>query len=115
MLDTIVAEGPAAQEATQLRARLELAGEPHGDLAELRAKVEADPRDLRSRVDLGVALCAEGQYEAGLEQLLESVKQDAKFADEEARKKMVDVFLLLGRQNELVDRYQRELSRHLYR
>lgn len=113
-LDACEATGPAAAEIEQARAALRMRGDAAGDEAGLRARLEADPGDLQARIDLGRLLAAQRRYEEALETLLEAVRRDRGFADGAARKAMLDVVALLGRQDPLADRYQRELSRLLF-
>ena len=114
VLDDCTAVGPAAAEIEQTRAALRLRGSVDGDEGALRARIEADPKDLQARVDLGRLLTAMGRFEDALALLLETVRLDRNFNEGAARKAMLDVFALLGRENELVDKYQRELSRLLF-
>jgi len=114
VLDASTATGPAAAEIEQARAALRLRAGVTGDEASLRARIEADAKDLQARVDLGRLLSASGRYEEALATLLEAVRLDRNFAEAAARKAMLDVFALLGRQDPLVDRFQRELSRLLF-
>ncbi len=114
VLDASTATGPMAAEIEQMRASLRLRAGVDGDEAALRARVEADPKDLQARIDLGRLLSASGRYEEALTMLLEAVRRDRNFDDAAARKAMLDVFALLGREDPLVDRFQRELSRLLF-
>lgn len=114
VLDDCTATGPAAAEIEQTRAALRLRGGVDGDEGALRTRIEADAKDLQARVDLGRLLTASGRFEEALALLLETVRLDRNFNDAAARKAMLDVFALLGRENELVDKYQRELSRLLF-
>ncbi|MFN8602881.1 MAG: tetratricopeptide repeat protein [Candidatus Binatia bacterium] len=114
VLDDCTAVGPAAAEIEQTRAALRLRGSVDGDEGALRARIEADPKDLQARVDLGRLLTAMGRFEEALALLFETVRLDRNFNEAAARKAMLDVFALLGRENELVDKYQRELSRLLF-
>ena len=114
VLDDCTAVGPAAAEIEQTRAALRLGGSVDGDEGALCARIEADPKDLQARVDLGRLLTAMGRFEEALALLLETVRLDRNFNEAAARKAMLDVFALLGRENELVDKYQRELSRLLF-
>jgi putative thioredoxin len=114
VLDASTATGPAAAEVEQARAALRMRAGVHGDEAALRARIEADPKDHQARIDLGRLLSTSGRFEEALALLLESVRLDRAFDDGAARKAMLDVFALLGREDPLVDRYQRELSRLLF-
>ncbi len=85
------------------------------DLSELRERSAAAPTDLACRLELGRALAAEREYEASLEELLAVVEQDKDFADEAARKTMLDLFELLGGEHELTQTYRGRLAQALFR
>ncbi len=95
----------------ELRLRLEAPGE---DLSGLRAAVAERPGDVAARLALGQALARAGEYDEALACLLEAVRIDRDYEDGAARKAMLDLFTLLGRDDPRVDRYQRELARILY-
>ncbi len=80
------------------RAALEVAEQAQslGPLAELEAKVLADPLDHQARFDLAVALNAKGQRAEAVEQLLAVVKKDRKWNDDGARKQLVQFFEAWG-------------------
>ena len=88
--------------------------ESSGDLDELRAAVEAAPEDAGKRIDYGRALVAAQTYAEGLEQLLEAVELDPKFDGEAARKSMLDVFDILGPDDEVANDYRYRLSLLLF-
>jgi putative thioredoxin len=104
-------EAAAERLAAELRTRLG-GGE---DEAALRARIAADPGDLAARLALGRALAGARRWEEALAELLEVVRRDAAFADEAARKAMLDVFALLGADHPLVARFRGELARLLFR
>ncbi len=117
ILERATAEGPHALAIEQLVARLRLAtaGGPAGeDEAGLRHRIEHDPGDLAARLALGRLLAAGGRYEEAFDAFLELIRRDRRFEDEAGRRAMLDLFAVLGRENQLVDRYQRELARTLY-
>jgi putative thioredoxin len=114
VLDEARADPPVADAIERLRAELRL-GSAGGDLTALRAKVAADPDDLAARLDLGHALAAARSYEEALATFLDLVRRDPRFADEAGRKAMLDLFTVLGREDPLVDRFQRELAQLLFR
>jgi len=93
----------------QLKARLRFSGAAGEDAATLRARVETDGGDLDARLKLANLLVAAGDYEAGMEQLLEIVRRDRAFGDDVGRKTLLSVFDLLGG-GELVSRYRRMLA-----
>jgi len=97
----------------QLKARLQFLGAADEDVAALTARVAANENDLEARLKLANLLVAAGQYEAGMDQLLEIVRRDRGFGDDIGRKTLLSVFDLLGG-GELVSRYRRQLSSLLY-
>jgi putative thioredoxin len=97
----------------KLKARLQFMGVAGEDVAALTAQVAANENDLAARLKLANLLVAAGQYEAGMDQLLEIVRRDRSFEDDIGRKTLLSVFDLLGG-GELVSRYRRQLSSLLY-
>jgi len=92
-----------------LKARLQFMGVAGEDEATLAARVAANENDLDARLKLANLLVAAGQYEAGMDQLLEIVRRDRGFEDDIGRKTLLSVFNLLGG-GELVSRYRRMLA-----
>jgi putative thioredoxin len=114
-LGRVPPKGAVAAEADRLAAVLRTRLEGSGDEATLRASVNADPDDLRSRLDLGRALAARGRYEASLDELLDVIRRDVEFDDQAARRAMLDIFEVLGPHDMLTQRYRSELARILFR
>jgi putative thioredoxin len=117
LLERVVDGGPLERQAEHLAAELRTgsAREAGPGEAELRARLAARPDDLAARLDLGRALAAAGRHEEALGELLAVVRSDPGFADEGARKAMLDVFELLGSEHALVQRFRGELARALFR
>ena len=91
----------------QLRFAEVAAGAPTSET--LRRRIEKEPEDLEARYLLGARQVVEGDYEEALEQFLEVLKRDRRFRDDAARQAMLDLFELMGGDNELVNRYRRQM------
>ena len=76
----------------------------------LTAAVTANPNNFEARLKLAAGLIAMQRYAEGMDQLLEIVQRDRKFQDDIGRKTLLEVFNLLGGQDELVTEYRRKLS-----
>lgn len=83
----------------------------HEDL-QTEARVRAD--DPQARYRWGVMLAARGQYEAALEELLDSLRLDRTFADGAARKAMLAVFDIVGVGSPLAREYQQHMASVLF-
>lgn len=98
-------------------AQLELAVEgakASAELDGLRAKVEADPKDHRSRIDLAAALYATGDREGAVDQLLDSIRIDRKWEEEAARKQLLKYFEAMGPTDPVTADARRRLSSILF-
>jgi putative thioredoxin len=114
----VVGAPAVEQEAERLAAELRTraaAPADTGALSALEARARANPGDLAVRIEYGRALAAARRYEAALAELLACVEADPHFADDAARKAMLDVFGVLGGGHDLVQQYRTELARLLFR
>ena len=110
---------PEKREAPPLasvRAALALAkrGESAGNLGELKAKIEANPADHQTRIDLATALAANDEKEEAVSHLLESFRRDRKWNDEAARKQLVELFEAWGPKDPATLDGRRRLSSLLF-
>lgn len=111
---------PQGEEARQLIVQARVAAESadlgqEEDLLAARAAADAgSPAWLDAQIALGKLYIAQGQYESGLDLLLEAVRADRTYQDGAARKMMVDVFALLGDADPLTGAYRRRLSSVLF-
>jgi putative thioredoxin len=98
------------------KAAIELAEQASqiGPVAELEARIAADPKDYQARFDLAVALNAKGDREGAIEQLLEIVRHDRKWNDDGARKQLVQFFDAWGPADEATVAGRRRLSSILF-
>lgn len=67
-----------------------------GGAAQLKAAVEADPKNHQARHDFALALFAEGKKEEAVDELLEIIRRDRKWNEEAARKELLNIFEALG-------------------
>jgi putative thioredoxin len=93
----------------QMKARLQFMDAAGEDEAALNARVAANENDLDARLKLANLHVAAGQYEAGMDQLLEIIQRDRSFGEDIGRTTLLSVFNLLGG-GELVSRYRRKLA-----
>ncbi|MGM0583960.1 MAG: thioredoxin [Pseudomonadota bacterium] len=99
------------------RAQIELAeqsAEVSGESEELRAKVEANPDDHESRMELARALIAQGANEEAMEQLLELFRRDREWGDGAAKEQLTKLFDSLGPQDPLVGKGRRRLASMIF-
>ena len=112
---------PAAQAndpaITGARAQLELAEagqKAAGQSQELRARVDANPKDFEARFALAQALFAGGDREGGVDQLLEIIRVNRAWNEEAARKELVKFFEAMGPTDPLTLSARRRLSSILF-
>jgi putative thioredoxin len=85
-----------------------------GEIAPLRARLEADPKDHQARYDLALGLDGQGDREGALNELLEIVRRDRKWNDEAARKHLVTLFEAMGPTDPRTIDARRKLSSILF-
>jgi putative thioredoxin len=113
--DTLLERAPADRRAKVMRHRIFLEGFERKHASEdLQGEAAGNPRDPRARYRYGVLLAAREQYEAALDELIESVRLDKTFADGAARKATLAIFDILGLDLPLTKEYQRRLSTVLF-
>jgi putative thioredoxin len=100
----------AAKAAVDLADQASSAG-PIGPLNEALAR---DPADHRTRIDLAAALYAAGQHQEAIDHLLESIKRDRAWNEEEARKQLVKYFEARGPKDPITVAGRRRLSSILF-
>ena len=85
-----------------------------GDLAELQAKVDADPKDLQAQFDLALAQYAAKRNEQAIDTLLEIVRRKRDWKDDAARQQLIKIFDALGPTHEATLNGRRRLSSVLF-
>jgi putative thioredoxin len=81
---------------------------------ELRARVEANPKDFDARFALAQALFAGGDREGAVDQLLEIIRANRMWNEEAARKELVKFFEAMGPTDPLTLSARRRLSSLLF-
>lgn len=111
-----LAEVPAAISASApveaARAQLALAQQAAdaGPVADLEARVAADPADHQARFDYATALHASGQVEAAVDQLMELFRRDRDWNDGAAKTQLVTIFDALKPNDPVALKGRRRLS-----
>jgi len=100
-----------------IKAQLELLAETAkaaGQMAELKAKVAADPKDWQAHFDLAQGLYAAGEREAAVDALLDLVRRNRLWNEEAARKQLIKYFEAWGPTDPLTLDARRRLSSVLF-
>jgi putative thioredoxin len=84
------------------------------DIDKLEQSIASNPEDLQARIDLANAYIARKNYPEAIEQCFEIIKIDRDFQDDIGRKTVLDIFTLLGNDDDLVKSSRRRLSSLLY-
>ncbi|WP_066704616.1 thioredoxin family protein [Celeribacter ethanolicus] len=104
----------AALEAVHAQIALAREAENAGPVAELAAKVEADPTDMQARFDLAVAQHAAGQVEEAVATLLAAFKQDREWNGGAIKEQLFKIFDSLKPSDPIVLNGRRKLSSMLF-
>lgn len=101
-------------EAAAAQLKLAHQAENAGPVAELQAKVEADPDDHQARFDLAQALYAKGDAQAAVDHLLESFRRDREWNDGAAKAELFTMFEALKPNDPVVLNGRRKLSSMIF-
>lgn len=108
-------EQDEAVRAVEAELNLKAAPPPEtGKLAELRAKLAAEPADHQARYDLAMALDAGGDRDGAIAELLELARRDRKWNEDAARKQLVTLFEAMGPNDPRTIEARRKLSSILF-
>lgn len=116
VIDALAARGFLEPEAQDIQAALELRSESSqaGGVQAVQVELDKSPGDRQLQLRLGVALAGEQRYDEALEQLLRLVQEDRHGTGEEAREAMVNIFRVLGSDDERTATWRRKLASALY-
>jgi putative thioredoxin len=112
VLNGAPAEIAKTPEIEGVRARLELARQAAkaGPLAELQARVAANPADHQARFDLATALHAKGRVQEAVDELLELFRRDREWNDGAAKTQLFKIFDALPPKDPVALNGRRKLS-----
>lgn len=98
MLDMVAEDKRNSQEYIAAKAALELAeqAESLDDLADLRARVEANADDHQARFDLALGLNGKGDKTGAVDELIEIIRRDREWNEDGARKQLLQFFEAWG-------------------
>ena len=85
-----------------------------GPVAELQAKVEADPTDHQARFELAKALYAKGQVQEAVDTLLELFRRDREWNDGAAKAQLFTIFDARDAKDPIVLNGRRKLSSMIF-
>lgn len=106
--DSVKEEASIVQLITQVKLLKDT--ESLDDVDSLQQRLQKDENDLDAAYQLAIHMTAQEQYEAAMELLLNIVRNDRGFMEDGARKKLLEIFTLLGNGNDLVRSYRRKLA-----
>ncbi len=112
ILNGAPAEIADAPELEAVHAQIALARQAvdAGPIAELTARVEADPDDHQARFDLAQAIYAQGDGEAAVDHLLELFRRDRDWNDGAAKAQLTTIFEALKPNDPVALKGRRRLS-----
>jgi putative thioredoxin len=95
-------------------ARLRSSGDAEGDRDALLARLAADEGDAAAHYALANIHAAASEWDGALEHLIATVRLDRTIDDDGARRKILDLFNVLGNGHPLTDDYRQQLSSLLF-
>lgn len=101
-------------EGEQVVSALKLRSQKDVNLDSVQAAADADPDNLEAQIAFGEALAGQGQHEKALETLVAVIERQKDGPGEDARLKMLDIFRVLGDENDVTREYRRRLSAALF-
>ncbi len=106
--------GDPALAAVYAQLDLAASAEGAGEVAELAAKVTADPEDLQARLDLAMAQVGAGANEEAVETLLALFAKDREWQDGAAKEQLFKLFEALGAKDPVAQKGRRRLSSMIF-
>ncbi len=108
------AKNTAAIDAVKAMLELARKSDEAGDVAELRSRAEANPKDFQLRCDLAIALNASGDREGAARQLLEIIELDGGWSEGAAKAQLLQFFEAWGNEEPATVAGRQKLSLLLF-
>ncbi|MCE5361184.1 thioredoxin [Candidatus Igneacidithiobacillus taiwanensis] len=117
-IDAISPVAQTSEEVEALRALIEfstdLRNAPPGEEIARRIREGQGDEQAEAMYQQALRELLQGREQAALDQLIEMVQRHRKYRDDLARKTLLKIFLLLGKEHPLVNEYRSKLARALY-
>jgi putative thioredoxin len=116
IIEELQKRGYLEPEAEVLKEQLELRSqvEDSGGVVAAKQALEANPGDLRAKLQLAEALGADSRFEEACELLLELVRADRGGVGIQAKEAMVGLLTVMGPKSKLASDYRRKLATAFY-
>jgi len=101
-------------ELDSVRTALKLASGASAETQALEQRLQADPDDHGTRLELAKTLAARGAYDKAADQLLHIIQRDREWNDQAARKQLLEVFEAAGPASEVAKQGRKRLSAILF-
>jgi putative thioredoxin len=115
-IDDLAATQPDHPALPALRARLAFVqvANAQPDVVALRSALEQNPADLAARHALAAHHATAGDYGTALAEWLDLMRRNRSFGEDAGRRSLLQVFDVLGEQDELVAQYRRRMASLLH-
>ena len=116
LLDGLSEDQKQTSEIQAVVSQMELAqaSSEVGDLVDLRASVELDPKNPENHFNLAMALYGDCDNEGAVDHLLESIRINRAWNEEAARKQLIKLFGIFGPTDPLTSDARKRLSSILF-
>ena len=116
LLDGLSEDQKKTSEIQAVVSQMELAqaSSEVGDLGDLRASVEKDPKNPENHFNLAMALYGNSDNEGAVDHLLESIRINRAWNEEVARKQLIKLFGIFGPTDPLTSDARKRLSSILF-
>ena len=116
MIAELPRETRESAEINELSAQIQFAGiiQDSPDADTLQQNIDQDATDLDSRYKLAAWRVMEGDFDTALQQLLEIMKRDRGWQDDQARKSILAIFDMIPGHTDLISKYRRQMFNLLH-